>query len=74
MEMTSKVKRVKVKSHERSKVKFDINVKEKAGGLMPTSSCFVFGMNSYEIYFGADTLYFSLHLRSQTRGRRNRAS
>ncbi len=44
----SKVKRVKVKGHKRSsqrsgsKVKVTINVKEKAGGLMPTSSCFIF--------------------------------
>ncbi len=43
----SKVKRVKVKDHKRprssgSKVKVTINVKEKAGGLMPTSSCFIF--------------------------------
>ncbi len=37
---------VKVKGHKRprsgSKVKVTINVKEKAGGLMPTSSCFIF--------------------------------
>ena len=41
----SKVKRVKVKGHKRSRskvrVKVTINVKEKAGGLMPTSSCFI---------------------------------
>ncbi len=41
----SKVKRVKVKGHKRSrsksKVKVTINVKEKAGGLTPTSSCFI---------------------------------
>ena len=35
--------KVKVKGHERtrSKVKVSINVKEKAVGLMPTSSCFI---------------------------------
>ena len=39
----SKVKRVKVKGHKRSgsKVKVTINGKEKAGGLTPTSSCFI---------------------------------
>ncbi len=42
-----KVKSVKVKGHKRSrskvrsKVKVTMNVKEKAGGLMPTSSCFI---------------------------------
>ncbi len=36
------MKRVKVKGHKRSrsKVKVTINVKEKAGGLTPMSSCF----------------------------------
>ncbi len=40
----SKVKRVKVKGHKRSrsKVNVTINVKEKAGGLRPTTSCFLF--------------------------------
>ena len=39
----SKVKRVKVRGHKRpgSKVKVTINVKEKAGGLIPMSSCFI---------------------------------
>ncbi len=38
------MKRIKVKGHKRSrsKVKVTINVKEKAGGLTPTSSCFIF--------------------------------
>ncbi len=36
------MKRVKVKGHKRSKVKVTINVKEKAGGLRPTSSCFTY--------------------------------
>ena len=40
----SKVKRVKVKGQGQrsgSKVKVTINGKEKAGGLTPTSSCFI---------------------------------
>ncbi len=41
----SKVKRIKVKGHKGSrsgsKVKVTVNVKEKAGGLTPTSSCFI---------------------------------
>ncbi len=39
------MKRVKVKGHKRSrsKVKVTINGKEKAGGLTPTSSCFILG-------------------------------
>ena len=39
------MKRVKVKGHKRSRskvrVKVTINGKEKAGGLTPTSSCFI---------------------------------
>ena len=41
----SNVKKAKVKRHKRlrSKVKVNINVKEKAGGLTPTSTCiFIF--------------------------------
>ncbi len=58
-DLGSKVKRVKVKGHKRSrsKIKVTINVREKAGGLRPMSSCFI---NSNQGMFVVSLLQWSI--------------
>ncbi len=50
----------KIKDHKRSrsKVRFTINVKEKAGGLTPTSSCFLFHSGDLVVAPWTDDLWY----------------